>query len=169
MKRISLRRGANSLCALSELVRSESTLFVVSGHIKAFEYEPKSTGRYYAGGGAREDSEGGSRFNSSNPVTTPRRRCVSCSRGVIVRRIYAPLKLISSNNKPGREVTKGARSQQRGCKLYYTYRAGITVHNDAKVMVLHADGGAALVSSDSHVGLLSGPPRRYLQLPQNSP
>ena len=55
----------------------------------------------------------GSRFNSSNPVTTPRRRCVSCSRGVIVRRIYAPLKLISSNNKPGREVTKGARSQQR--------------------------------------------------------
>lgn len=25
------------------------------------------------------------------------------------------------------------------------------------------------VSSDSHVGLLSGPPHRYLQLPQNSP
>lgn len=57
----------------------------------------------------------------------------------------------------------------QGCKLYYTYRAGIIVRNDAKVMVLHADGGAAPVSSDSHVGLLSGPPRRYLQLPQNSP
>lgn len=58
MKRISLRRGANPLCVSSGLVRSESTLFVVSGYIKAFEYEAKSTGRCYAGGGAKEGGEG---------------------------------------------------------------------------------------------------------------
>lgn len=51
--------------------------------------------------------------DSSSPVTTLRRRCISCFCGVIVRRIYAPLKLISANNKPGREVTKGARSLAR--------------------------------------------------------
>lgn len=49
----------------------------------------------------------------SNPVTTLHRRCISCFRGVIVRCIYAPLKLISANNETGREVTKGARSQHR--------------------------------------------------------
>lgn len=46
------RRSANPLCALSELDRLESTLFVVPGHIKAFVYEAKSTGRCYAGGRA---------------------------------------------------------------------------------------------------------------------
>jgi len=55
MKRISPRRSANPLCASSGLVHSESTLFVISGHIKAFEYEAKS--RCYAGGGAREGDE----------------------------------------------------------------------------------------------------------------
>lgn len=42
-------------------------------------------------------------------TTLLHRRCISCFRGVIVRCIYAPLKLISANNEPGREVTKGAR------------------------------------------------------------
>lgn len=46
------RRSANPLCALSELDRLESTLFVVPGHIKAFVYKAKSTGRCYAGGRA---------------------------------------------------------------------------------------------------------------------
>lgn len=50
---------------------------------------------------------------TSSPVTTSHRRCISCFRGVIVRRIYVPLKLISANNEPGREVTKGARSRHR--------------------------------------------------------
>ncbi|EFN62360.1 hypothetical protein EAG_01550 [Camponotus floridanus] len=203
------RQGANPLYALSELDRLESTLFVVPGHIKAFVYEAKSTGRCYAGGRAEAIRDDGHHrdipHGPSSPVTTLHRRCISCFRGVIVRCIYAPLKLISANNETGREVTKGARSRHRSSVggrttsdtfstataavvtsreiaailvrtlhtaanyTIYTTEPGITVHNDAKVMVLRADGGVAPVSSDSHVGLLSGPPRRYLQLPQNSP
>jgi len=56
------RQGANPLCALSELDRLESTLFVVPGHIKAFVYEAKSTGRCYAGGRAEvRERRGGDR------------------------------------------------------------------------------------------------------------